>query len=537
MKLKKKKIKKNLIKKETKMANNIYEINLNETELIEEDDSMDELELNLEDKILEKDVTAQLEKLSDAQDVEEDVYDLVQDKLVREIDTLDSYYRDIKEHTYLSREEEFECFKQLENVKFQIMSLVINSYITIAEVIELANLLEQKEIKIKEIIDVNPLDELYLADVSAKIEMFMGVVSLIKEREKKLLSCIEKYNSAKQASRSKKILATSIRKHHESIVGLLSKIPFNFTQIEKIAQSIVINISNNLKFNKSKKREMLKSYCSVEKADKLIKYFSVSDKKEMKENSDSIKNFLTSYNDIKSKLVKVNLRFVVSISKKYQNRGLQLLDLVQEGNIGLMTAIDKYDYKRGIKFCSYAHWWIQQTIMKALMAQGKTIRIPVHIVDKIRKLKWAYKTMSQDLERRPTIFEMSKKVGMDEDFVRSVLRIQKEPVSLDESIEDDENETSLVNLIENQDAASPELETAQHALKDRLREILKTLSPREEKILRMRYGIDFGVNHTLEEIGEDFKLSRERIRQIEEEAIRKLRKNSKLKDLKLFFND
>ncbi|RMF93640.1 MAG: sigma-70 family RNA polymerase sigma factor [Candidatus Schekmanbacteria bacterium] len=471
------------------------------------------------------------------------IFDDVNDKktidaVSRDINILDAYYDDIKSNAYLSREEEIESFKELEKLRSQITSIVINCEFSFAEILDFSRRINNREMKIKEILDVSPFDEMYLADVSAKTEMFLGVAAMIEKSEKKLLSAIEKIKSVEKDSRSYKLLLANIKRYHKDIVNHLAKIPFNFSQIEKMAQDISDMSSIILRSKKRLKEKLIDKFSMPkEKAEKISLYASFIDKETLKKNVQKLRSGLSSYRKLKKKIVEANLRFVVSISKKFQNRGLQLLDLVQEGNIGLITAIDKYDYRRGIKFCSYAHWWIQQTIMKAIMAQGKTIRIPVHIVDKIRKLKWAFRTMSQDLEREPSINEMAEKVGMESDFIRKVLKIQKEPVSLDETIEDDDNETSLVNLVENPDAEIPEVEASKSVLKERLRKALKSLSPREERIIRMRYGIDFGVNHTLEEIGEDFNLSRERIRQIEEEALRKLRKNGQMKELKLFFND
>ena len=302
-----------------------------------------------------------------------------------------------------------------------------------------------------------------------------------------------------------------------------------------------IEIANEvIKHKKSKKHssrgDSLSDQRQIQNREGWEKWDGVLSIDQLQEMSRTIREGQLIYKQTKDKLIKSNLRFVVSIAKKFENRGLQLLDLVQEGNIGLMTAIDKFDYKRGIKFCSYAHWWIQQTIMKALMGQAKTIRIPVHIVEKIRKLKWAFRTLAQELKRKPTMREMAQKVRLPEDFVRRILNVQKEPISLDKTTEDEDNESTLMDFVEDIDSPSPEKEMTNKELQKRLKEVLKSLSPREERILRMRFGIDFNVNHTLEEIGEDFALSRERIRQIEEEAINKLRKSKGIKKLKTFLN-
>ncbi|MFH1123642.1 MAG: RNA polymerase sigma factor RpoD [Pseudomonadota bacterium] len=497
----------------------------------------------------------------------------VSDVATKVSDPVKMYLKEMGCISLLTREGEVEIAKRIEEGERQALSALLRCCVGIEYIIELGENLKNGEIKLKDVI--NDLDD---EDSHTQIgERRESIIILMAEIESHYgESCVLKQGLTKKgctAAKKKKISA-KIDELKEKIGELISSFKLEKTQLDHMVErlrDIVAQIDEAesdieecmlavggkpisylkrcvsqipksasdkqvVTSLKMKKSEIMALKAKVDDAQKIIKEVKERTnmgKRELKEALRVVEDRLEKSKRAKSELIEANLRLVVSIAKKYTNRGLQFLDLIQEGNIGLMKAVDKFEYQRGYKFSTYATWWIRQAITRAIADQARTIRIPVHMIETINKLIRTSRYLVQEHGREPTPEEIAEKMEFPLEKVRKVLKIAKEPISLETPIGEEED-SHLGDFIEDKKIISPGDAVINHNLGEQTRKVLTTLTPREEKVLRMRFGIGEKSDHTLEEVGRDFNVTRERIRQIEAKALRKLRHPSRSKKLKSF---
>jgi RNA polymerase primary sigma factor len=492
--------------------------------------------------------------------------------LGRTSDPVRMYLREMGSVSLLTREGEVEIAKRIEVGERDVASVILNTPITVNEVISLGERLRKMQIGAIEISKDVEEEVLEEGEEDLQALRVLGIIDEIKEVNLRVEETRVALEASELKAKERDALQAEQSELKVKMAELLKSLRLKDRHIEKIAQRlkelsckvdlVMQEIAELEKETGAEKDPFLTTFdalagkseaefgkklnMNAEEAQKLEKRFRSTEKKLRKIEHESgfkaseLSNALLAIEEgerkaklAKSELVEANLRLVVSIAKKYTNRGLQFLDLIQEGNIGLMKAVDKFEYQRGYKFSTYATWWIRQAITRAIADQARTIRIPVHMIETINKLIRTSRQLVQEIGREPSPEEIAERMALPLDKVRKVLKIAKEPISLETPIGEEED-SHLGDFIEDKGVVSPLEAVIKANLSEQTSRVLSTLTPREEKVLRMRFGIGEKSDHTLEEVGQDFEVTRERIRQIEAKALRKLRHPSRAKKLKSF---